>query len=244
MPGYGPNDPDLVVIAESPSKVEDTWCRVCNRAQTKTCVANKHARGAPLVGPSGQLLRRALKDAGFDPERVFYTNVVRCGGGNPTMIHVRKCRGYILDELPTLNYGHCKAVFTLGEIATRAILNDGRITLRETRHRVLDQWGPSLPVPLRCTYHPAAALPHRSPELYDEIVDDLRGAWKQRDRYAGVQKVTTAEALGELIGKSQTVAIDLEWRRDNTIRMVGLSDGRRNIITSAKTALSWLKKRR
>ena len=33
---------------------------------------------APFIGPSGQLMRSALRDAGYDPDKAFYTNAVLC----------------------------------------------------------------------------------------------------------------------------------------------------------------------
>ena len=54
VPGRGPQDAPLMLVGEQPGDDED-------RA------------GEPFVGPAGQLLGRALADAGVPPESVFVT---------------------------------------------------------------------------------------------------------------------------------------------------------------------------
>lgn len=262
IPGFGPTKPKLVMIAEAPSVVEDVWCQHCWKPAVKGCY-EVHKVGVPLVGPSGQLLRRAIRDAGFDPESVFYSNVTRCSGGNPNMIHVRKCVGaYLLDELASLDYSGCFGIVLLGETALKGFFGDGMLKLKEHRLRVLDVGTPrsagypgvpeSLlkalggsgshdPVPIRLTYHPAAALPFRSPELYDEIVGDIMSLKKQRDPLKEVVRIETKEELNKLFDRTKKLAIDLEWKSTGEIRMSGLSNGKFNVIVKNPTiVLSWL----
>ena len=247
MPGFGPAQPALVVIAEAPARVEDTWCRECQRPRASACAATGHAIGQPLVGESGQLLRQALQEAGVDPEQVFFTNVVRCGtkeSGNPNMLQVRKCRPYLLDELQALDYSKCRGVLVLGETAVRGVLNNGRLGIREARLRVLDhQGGPSLPVPVRATYHPAAALSGRNPGLYPEIVDDIRTAWEARQPVAPIEWVKDSEALAQCFPTPPSVlGLDLEWRPSTgELRLAGLSDGQRKVICKdPKVVVEWI----
>ena len=55
----GPVPAPLMLVGEGPGGVEDDW-------------------GAPLIGPSGQLLDKALASVGITRDRVYVTNVVKC----------------------------------------------------------------------------------------------------------------------------------------------------------------------
>ena len=56
--GSGPLEAELMVVGEQPGAKEDE-------------------AGRPFVGPAGQLLDRALDEAGIDPASVYRTNVVK-----------------------------------------------------------------------------------------------------------------------------------------------------------------------
>lgn len=58
VPGQGPADAPLVLIGEQPGNQEDL-------------------EGLPFVGPAGQILDRALADAGVDRGELYLTNAVR-----------------------------------------------------------------------------------------------------------------------------------------------------------------------
>ena len=244
MPGAGPIRPILVVVGEAPATVEDTWCSVCWRPSMRSCHTRKHPIGVPFTGPSGQLLRHALKEAGFDEQQVRFTNITRCSAGgavNPTMLQMRKCSGYLTEELQSLDYSQCKGVVLLGQSAVRGVLDRGTLSIRAARGRVLDAFGPSLPVALRATFHPAAALPGRNPSLYAEIVKDLREMWRIRDAIRPVEWVTTPAVLGT----PKAVGIDLEWvPSTGKIRMVGLATDRQTVIVrNPKQVLRWITSR-
>lgn len=66
-PGY---PIDMLVVAEAPGQVEVD-------------------EGATLVGPSGREIRRAIRDARYDPSRAAYTNTMLCRppGGDLTRYH-------------------------------------------------------------------------------------------------------------------------------------------------------------
>ena len=235
MQGYGSTTPELVTIAEAPSTHEDNI-------------------GRPLVGPAGKLLDKALHQAGFDRDNVFATNIVRCSAGgsvNPTMIHVRKCKMYLLEELESLDWSQCVGVMLLGKTATRGVLDRARLSMKDTRLRVLDEHGPRkaddtllIPVPLRATYHPASALPHRNPEFFDEIVGDLMDLRRRRDTLAATQHIETTATLDWLLGTSELFSLDLEWTSQNNIRVAGLSNGEHNVSTTPEAMLQWLNEKR
>lgn len=142
IPGYGPERPELICIAESPSTTEDLWCRDDQKVGSASCRRQGHTIGQPLVGKSGQLLRRALVEAGVDPSKVYYTNAVRCSGGTPTLAEARKCSIYIHEELSKMDYSECWGVLLLGEFALRAFTDDGRAKISEARLKRLDEVGP------------------------------------------------------------------------------------------------------
>src|SRR4030095_12293133 len=58
VPGLGPARAALMIVGEQPGDQEDL-------------------QGVPFVGPAGQLLDRAMAEAGIDRAQVFVTNAVK-----------------------------------------------------------------------------------------------------------------------------------------------------------------------
>lgn len=58
VPGEGPADAAIMLVGEQPGDAEDL-------------------AGRPFVGPAGQLLDRALAEAGLDRDRLYLTNAVK-----------------------------------------------------------------------------------------------------------------------------------------------------------------------
>lgn len=56
--GEGPDHPAIALVGEQPGDQEDL-------------------AGKPFVGPAGQLLRRAMREAGLDPDQTYLTNAVK-----------------------------------------------------------------------------------------------------------------------------------------------------------------------
>jgi len=248
IPGYGPPAPRLVVVAESPSVTEDVWCRVHHRVAVESCYnEHKDQVGQPLVGPAGKILQQALVKVGIPPNEVYYTNCARCSGGNPSMLHVRVCvSAYLLDELSKLDYSNCRGVMLLGETALRGVLNDGRLKIREARMKDLTSYSPIrpdgspvIPVQIRATWHPAAALSFRDPRKLDDIIDDLKAFDRQRDPIKPVRRIS-GDQIPESI-EPGIVGLDLEWDTQGRIRLAGLSDGEVNAVTSdLPQVLDWI----
>jgi DNA polymerase len=141
--------------------------------------------GRPFVGRSGQVLDRALAEAGLPRERAFVTNVVLhrpIDAGrrdrHPTTSEILACGPWLDAQLAILRP---KVVLALGQVATGRLL--GRSTrLEEVRgraHRCGDRWV----VP---TYHPASL--NRAP--------DRRQAF-----HAAVRLVVDLLARGQQQGK-------------------------------------------
>lgn len=159
--GEGPTGAELMLVGEAPGDREDL-------------------SGRPFVGPAGQLLDRALAEAGLDREAVYVTSAVkhfhyeRSGKvrlhRKPRAGHVHACRPWLAGELEAVQP---RVVVCLGGTAAQALLGEPVQTLaaRGTLH-TLDN-GARLLV----TVHPAWVLrqPAGQPrkDALQMLVDDL-----------------------------------------------------------------------
>jgi DNA polymerase len=160
--GEGPRDARLVLVGEQPGDSEDI-------------------AGHVFVGPAGQLLDRALKEAGIERSQAYITNAVkhfkfalrgkRRIHQRPTHAEVKACHPWLARELSLLEP---ELVVALG--ATAALALSGRaVTIQEMRGREL-QWGDGRRGLL--TVHPAFLL--RLPDEttrraeYTKFVADLK----------------------------------------------------------------------
>jgi DNA polymerase len=169
--GAGPVRAALMLVGEQPGDQEDV-------------------AGAPFVGPAGDVLGRALADAGVAREGVYLTNAVKHFKWEPRgkrRIHqtpryseVRACRPWLEAEIAAVAP---RVIVCLGATAGRSLMGPQfRITAQ--RGTVLDSpWAPGL----IATWHPSAVLraddPQHAAELYAQLVADLRLAARtlQRD---------------------------------------------------------------
>jgi len=168
--GSGRSGADLMVLGEQPGDKEDL-------------------AGEPFVGPAGQLLDRALGDAGIDPDRVFRTNVVkhfRFSGTrgkqrihkSPSTVHVAACGPWLVAELAVVQP---TGVVVLGGTAGKALYGSG-FRVGESRGRLRD-WPEDFPGEddrgvepdwVLPTTHPSAVLRSRERDRdYDALVADL-----------------------------------------------------------------------
>jgi DNA polymerase len=160
--GEGPTSARLMLVGEQPGDQEDL-------------------AGEPFVGPAGQLLRKALEEAGIDPAQVFLTNAVKHFKWQPRgkrRIHERPnreevlaCRIWLDEEIaavkPTM-------IVALGATAAAALLGS---TAKVTRDR--GKFFSSTLAPLvSLTVHPSSIL--RAPdsaaraEAQRQFVSDLK----------------------------------------------------------------------
>src|SRR5215210_1092508 len=158
--GEGPARASLMLIGEQPGDREDR-------------------EGHPFVGPAGQLLERALTEAGIEPRRTYRTNVVkhfkfkprgkRRIHQTPSKLEVEACRPWLEAELERV---HPRAVGILGATAAKALLGSS--------FRVTKQHGELLEVDFApvamATFHPSAILrdPENREEAFATFVADLR----------------------------------------------------------------------
>ena len=125
-----------MLVGEGPGGVEDDY-------------------GVPLVGPSGQLLDKALARVGITRDRVYTTNIVKCrpaGNRTPSVEEGEFCAARWLDaEIAVVQP---KVIVALGSVALKYLYHaKARITADRgkwfrTRHDI----------PAIATYHPAYLL--------------------------------------------------------------------------------------
>jgi uracil-DNA glycosylase len=160
--GQGPASARVMLIGEQPGLHEDR-------------------EGVPFVGPAGQLLDRALGEAGLDRSTLYLTNTVKhfkYEMRGTAKLHKRAnaaeqaaCRMWLAAELLRVKP---KLVVGLGAMAAQTMFGNAfRITRERGVWRPLGEGAQGL-----ATWHPSAVL--RMPEeakrhqAFDELVADLR----------------------------------------------------------------------
>jgi DNA polymerase len=171
VPGDGPLRADLMLVGEQPGDHEDL-------------------AGRPFVGPAGQLLDRALAEAGLDRARLYLTNAVKHFKFEPQItprgkrrLHktpieqeIAACEGWLQHELEQVAPTH---VVALGATAARALLGR-RVKIAAVRGRwlaVTDGASNAAPYRVLVTVHPSFLLriaPERFEAEYAAFVGDLR----------------------------------------------------------------------
>ncbi len=134
--GFGNEETDVVFIGEAPGATEDKL-------------------GKPFVGAAGKLLTELLAGIGIKREDVYIANVLKCRPPNnrsPLPEEIELCMPFLQKQLELINP---KAVCTMGNFATRAVLRE-EVFISKVRG-VPVKMGRFTVFPL---YHPAAAL-HR-----------------------------------------------------------------------------------
>lgn len=159
--GSGPESAPLMLVGEQPGNSEDL-------------------EGVPFVGPAGDLLARALEQAGIVRGEVYVTNVVkhfkherqgtRRIHKTPNRTEIEACRPWLFREIeivaPTV-------LVCLGATAAKALFGPG--------FRLMEEHGRSVPSTLApggalATIHPSAVLRARdeqSRRLFALLVEDL-----------------------------------------------------------------------
>jgi uracil-DNA glycosylase len=160
--GEGPQHASIMLVGEQPGDKEDL-------------------AGKPFVGPAGQMLDRALDEAGIDRAKVYVTNAVkhfkfvRRGKfrlhQKPNTPEIRACRPWYERELKSIQP---ELVVAMGATAAQSVL--GKITpINKNRGRLIDL---DDGIKALVTVHPSYLL--RLPDAeakareYKRFVDDLK----------------------------------------------------------------------
>lgn len=160
--GEGPRDAKLVFVGEQPGDQED-------RA------------GHPFIGPAGQLLDRALEEAGIDRQTAYVTNAVkhfkweprgkRRLHQKPSARDIAACRPWLVAELQAIEP---KVLVLLGSTAAQSVLGPQVRVLRDRGHAMASDYCEKTFV----TVHPSSLL--RAPDEearernYAEFFADLK----------------------------------------------------------------------
>ncbi len=141
--GEGPGDARMMIVGEQPGDHEDR-------------------EGHPFVGPAGQLLDRALREAQIDRAEVYVTNAVkhfkwRPAGKvrlhqKPNAAEIRACSRWWKAELDAVQP---EIVVLLGATAAQAVLGP-KVRVTRDRGRILAV--PDDETPALVTIHPSAIL--------------------------------------------------------------------------------------
>ena len=160
--GEGPKEATIMLVGEQPGDKEDL-------------------AGHPFVGPAGQMLNRALEEAGVDRTKVYVTNAVKhfkfVPRGKirlhqkPNTSEIRACRQWYERELAAINP---TLVVAMGATAAQSIF--GKVMpIGKTRGRLFE-----LPDGRKAlvTVHPSYLLRLPDPAAkdleYERFVDDLK----------------------------------------------------------------------
>ncbi|MBI1734695.1 MAG: UdgX family uracil-DNA binding protein [Candidatus Rokubacteria bacterium] len=160
--GRGPRDARVVLVGEQPGDQEDL-------------------RGAPFVGPAGEILDRALAEAALDRERIYVTNAVkhfkfvmrgkRRIHQTPRLPEIVACRPWVEAELALIEP---ETLVCLGATAARSLLGADFRLMRDRGRVFPTRWAPRT----LATFHPSAVLRGEDDAakegLYRMLVDDLR----------------------------------------------------------------------
>lgn len=146
--GEGKAPAKLMFIGEQPGDIEDRT-------------------GHPFVGPAGQLLRKAMVEAGIDPDATYITNAVkhfkyivrgkRRIHVKPKVIEVEACEPWLEAEIKLVQP---EIVVALGATAAQALLGS---RFRLTQHRGEFQSCDLAPRVI-ATVHPSSILRAPDPE--------------------------------------------------------------------------------
>jgi uracil-DNA glycosylase family protein len=158
--GEGPQAARIMLVGEQPGDKEDL-------------------AGKPFVGPAGQMLDRALEQAGIDRSKVYVTNAVKhfkfVPRGKirlhqkPNTPEIKACRQWYERELASIKPD---LVVAMGATAAQSVF--GKITpINKNRGRLIDL---DDGIKSLVTVHPSylLRLPDADAREYERFVDDLK----------------------------------------------------------------------
>jgi uracil-DNA glycosylase family protein len=160
--GEGPATAEIMLVGEQPGDREDR-------------------DGRPFVGPAGELLDKALAEAGLDRERIYVTNAVkhfkfeprgkRRLHKRPNSSEIKICRSWLFAEIDTIGP---RLIVALGATAAQSLAGQA-IPVQANRGKILDGTNG---LRIFMTIHPSALLRLRDEEEkragYESFVKDLR----------------------------------------------------------------------
>lgn len=155
--GVGSHDANLMIIGEAPGRDEDL-------------------QGEPFVGRAGQLLNAMLAAIGFERERVYIANILKCRPPNnrdPRPEEAAACNVWLQRQIALVRPA---VILAVGRVAAHNLLNTDQSlgALRAGQHSYAG-------IPLVVTYHPAYLL--RKPIDKRKSWQDLKFVKSLLDKY-------------------------------------------------------------
>lgn len=202
--GDGPTDAKIMLIGEAPGAEED-----------KT--------GRPFQGAAGQVLNRALAEAGLSRDAVYISNVAKCRppqNRTPTPAEIESCTGFLLSEISQVEPA---VIVLLGTAAVRGITGRDIAMATARTQQLTPRRGIYIDAKILPTYHPAATLRPGGQKYLSTLVEDLARA-KELSGDARPQPsdhIVLTHAPGDsdeviiaslrLLQDARPIACDLEW---------------------------------
>lgn len=147
----------LMLVGEGPGQVEDEY-------------------GVPLVGPSGQLLDKALKSVGITRDCIYTTNVVKCrprGNRTPTIQEGTVCADrWLVREIELVKPS---VIVALGSVALKYLKDESARITKDRGNWFTSKQG----IPCIATFHPAYLLRLNGKQLVEakwQVYYDLKAA--------------------------------------------------------------------
>jgi DNA polymerase len=178
--GEGPSNATVIFVGEQPGDQEDL-------------------QGRPFVGPAGQLLDKAMEQAGIDRSRAYVTNAVkhfkweprgkRRLHAKPNAREMSACRPWLEAEMEAI---HPEIIVCLGATAAQTLLGPSFRITRQRGQIMQSDWGPQI----LATYHPSALL--RAPdevaraEMHKMFLSDLKKVAQFIGKSNGAKKAQRA----------------------------------------------------
>ena len=145
LSGVGPSRVKIMFVGEAPGQTEDE-------------------EGVPFIGTSGQVLSDVLNELGFDRDKAYITNAVKCAttdqNQKPQKKEITCCRPFLAEEIARVNPN---VICCLGGVAMEAVLKRSGITkLKNNVFKSKEFKTKVVPV-----FHPAYIL--RNPSAYTDF---------------------------------------------------------------------------
>ena len=209
VPFSGATEPIIYAVAEAPGgeEVEQRQC---------------------LIGPTGSVLRKALKESGISIDRVRFGNVVRCrsidsdgNNRNPSKDEIDACRHHVIEDIESTKP---KVVLVCGGSALSGLRPgwEGPV-FKSIENSLSENWRMENGTPYRVIYHPSYI--HRrggasNQDVWSRYIQDIKDAIKSvslAGRVSAKEKLNwdlfETDQVDEFLDKFQTateIGYDLE----------------------------------
>jgi len=163
---FGEGDPNarLMLLGEGPGDAEDRT-------------------GRPFVGKAGNLLDRAILDAGICREEVFISNTVKCRAADwstgkpinrpPSVYEMETCRGWLEAQIKVIQP---RVILCIGRSSAANLIRPNFKITRERGVVFQSEWAEAI----LATLHPSYIIRVSTSTFdggYSLLVDDIKSAW-------------------------------------------------------------------